>query len=437
MSYFVRSEDDAAVKTANRSFDLRNPLLLIPSGSDGHPSTDFNTGAIESGDKEKGEGSSAGNDLKIKAVHDSDACDDSRSSNSDVSEDHAGFIGLLGSTSLAYNNLVGPGIVFLPATFQRSGIIPTIFTICLVSTLSCFSSLHFANVISKYPGNHEFRKEIEYSEIFKHFGGNTVYLISQAVFFLGIMCQIIASIVDVAQVVDQFFDTAHAIQFGPGPPKAITWNAASCSDDELGSCYPFTGDGQFVLTGGYVISALCFMPLGLMDLKENMLWQIISFILTVVLILQFILAFWNKGLSYDNVSLWGESWGDLFGVILFNNALCTCIPAWLYEKKKDVSVSGVVIGSSFCSAVTYIGLGLVGALAMDNVPQNVLEPLSSGYFGAVSNISAQLFAFTVIGLGIPFFCVVTRLNLVSSGLCSNYTGLFILSILPLVLSWTM
>mmetsp|Transcript_5245 Transcript_5245/g.10637 ORF Transcript_5245/g.10637 Transcript_5245/m.10637 type:complete len:118 (+) Transcript_5245:781-1134(+) len=117
------------------------------------------------------------------------------------------------------------------------------------------------------------------------------------------MCQIIASIVDVAQVVDQFFDTAHAIQFGPGPPKAITWNAASCSDDELGSCYPFTGDGQFVLTGGYVISALCFMPLGLMDLKENMLWQIISFILTMILILQFIFALWKKGLSYDNVSL--------------------------------------------------------------------------------------------------------------------------------------
>jgi len=97
----------------------------------------------------------------------------------------------------------------------------------------------------------------------------------------------------------------------------------------------------------------------------------------------------------------------------------------------------VVIGSSFCSAVTYIGLSVVRDPAMDNVPHNVLEPLSSRYFGALSNISAQLFAFTVIGLEIPLFCAETVLNLVSSGLCSNYTGLFILSILPLVLSWTM
>mmetsp|Transcript_49019 Transcript_49019/g.95848 ORF Transcript_49019/g.95848 Transcript_49019/m.95848 type:complete len:518 (+) Transcript_49019:108-1661(+) len=381
----------------------------------------------------------ASDDFGSLDVHDAETADGSLIPKVDengrtVSEPHSGFIGMFGSISLAYNNLVGPGIVFLPAAFQRSGIIPTTLAILFVSVLSAFSSLHMANVISKVPGNLQFRKETEYSEAFRYFGGEAAFYASQIIFFLCVMCQVVASIVDVAQVSDQFFTKAYALQFSP-EFRFISWSHASCLETEVENCIPFHNDGNLILTGGYLISAACFLPLGMLDLKENMIWQMISFILTVLLIIQFIFTLCGNGLSTDNVSFYGESWGDLVGVILFNNSLCTCIPAWLYEKKKCVSVSTVVWSSSLLSAFTYISFGLIGAFSINSVPQNILQPLSSGYFGKVSTFCASSFAFMVIGLGIPLFCVVTRLNLVSSGLLTNRMGILIVSVLPWVFSW--
>ena len=92
----------------------------------------------------------------------------------------------------------------LPATFQRSGIIPTSATIIFVSLLCSMCALNLANVISKVPGNSNFSKEIEYSETFRIFWGRSWFIFTQIAFTICILCQLLASIVDVAQVVDTY-----------------------------------------------------------------------------------------------------------------------------------------------------------------------------------------------------------------------------------------
>lgn len=122
-------------------------------------------------------------------------------------------VGFLGSISIAMNTLTGPAMLQLPATFQRSGIIPTCATIVFVSVLCNLCALSFANTISKVPGNLGFTKEIEYSEAFRIFWGRSWYIFTQIAFSLCILCQLLASIVDVAQVVDTYVRTKEIFIF--------------------------------------------------------------------------------------------------------------------------------------------------------------------------------------------------------------------------------
>jgi hypothetical protein len=50
-------------------------------------------------------------------------------------------------------------------------------------------------------------------------------------------------------------------------------------------------------------------------------------------------------------------------------------------------------------------------------------------------LGSSLFAFMIIGLGIPLFSVLTRMNLTGSGLCSHGTGNALAVYLPFSISW--
>jgi len=84
-----------------------------------------------------------------------------------------------------------------------------------------------------------------------------------------------ASIVDTAQVVDDFLANfggrTVALRMHPPPIELVRWNGSDCQDPELGPCDPFNleGDGSLLITSGYVISLISFLPLGLMDLKVS------------------------------------------------------------------------------------------------------------------------------------------------------------------------
>lgn len=133
--------------------------------------------------------------------------------------------------------------------------------------------------------------------------------------------------------------------------------------------------------------------------------------------------------------MWGTTWANMLGVIMFNFGLVMAIPSWLAEKKEEVSVGKVVYGSTTVSLLLYVGVGLLGALSIPNVNANALESMTSGAFGNSLRIGASIFAFFIIGLDIPLFAVLTRYNLVNSGLCSTRLANIVVVYLPWGLSW--
>ena len=118
---------------------------------------------------------------------------------------------------------------------------------------------------------------------------------------------------------------------------------------------------------------------------------------------QFVVEFLWKGVDARNLSLWGDNWDALLGVVLFNFALVIAIPAWLYEKDPSIDVPTVVWTSTIMSVVLYIVCGALGALAIPNVSDNMLESMMSGVFGTAMQLGASFFAFMIIGFGIPLF----------------------------------
>lgn len=382
-------------------------------------------------------------------------------------------ISFLGSISIAVNSITGPAMVNLPLTFQRAGLIPTTVTLVFICILSSLCSLHMANTISKVPGNKQFRKEIEFSQSFFMFWGRKWFLVTQFVYFCCVTCLNISSIVDTAQVVDTFIGhwISNAVALEIPQFTLVEWNPSLCSQERLmsGECIPFEQHDGMLLTGGYIITILLFLPLALMDLKvrhandecmrsivcgspfsfshlysqchytlllqENVVWQIVAFIILLLTSIQFTFEFLHKGIHVENLPLWGTDFDTLLGVVMFNFPLCVAVPAWLSEKKPSVDVPSVVWTSTWLSTFLYVLCGTLGAMCIPHVSGNMLESMMSGAFGLSMQIGSFVFEFMIIGIGIPLFSVFTRMNLTGSGLCSRRVGNVLAVYVPFSISW--
>lgn len=356
-------------------------------------------------------------------------------------------IGILGSVAIAANSLTGPAMLCLPATYQKAGLIPTTVVIIFVCILSALCCLHMSNTISKLPNNQNFISDISYSESFRHFFGAKSYSFTQVLFFCCVTCLNVSSIVDTAQVVDTFFahwvstgSVALNFEWNQSHPQVrlINWDYSGCSEEMLssGECVPFFDEEGILLTVGYVIVLLTFLPMAVMDLKENAFMQVIGFIVLLTTSVGFVVLFLSQGIDMSNLSLWGTEWGSLFGVILFNFALVIAVPAWLYEKESYVDVAVVVHSSSILTTILYMSIGILGAITMPHASQNMLESLMSGAFGTSIQLCSSIFAFFIIGLGIPLFSILGRMNLTDGnrGLSRNTANWFAVYS-PFIFSW--
>ena len=407
-----------------------------------------------------------------------------------TSSSSSSSIGYLGSFAIAVNSLAGPAILQLPFQFQESGLLPTSACLLVVGLLAALCSLHMANTVSCLPNNANYSKCVEFSDVFGAFLGPRCYQATQLLFFLTTMCLNTAAMVDTAQVVDSVLSWhgTYGLEIqGPRDIHMVSWVHPSDSchtrrDVKEGHCDPFSDlssdNNSLLLTAGYILTAAVFLPICLMDLKENTNWQIGGFGLTLTLCLFFAYHFWTMTMMEEataiqvgyehsslqdssssnnqtlllqqhhhqqyhhsssswtrNVSLYGHVYRNLLGVVLFNFTLVLAIPAWLHEKKPSVSVHKIVVGATTLSTFLYILVGALAAIAIPRANVNLLAPMVSGAFGTNMAVAGSLFSFFIIGLDIPLFSVLTRYNLTHSGMCSEQTANILVVWLPWSLAW--
>ena len=297
-----------------------------------------------------GQGNDECSSLIVRRSRQNQDEDENFQRSSSLNDGSPGEYGTLGSMSLAINFLTGPAMLEIPSLFQKSGLIPTILCIVFVCGATILGNLYFANAISKLSGNYDFGKEIQYSEAFRLYWPNNSkwYRSTELMFFLCVTCLTVSSLVDSAQVFDIMLVKGGILGGNTYALRFVTtsegfscfyegWNSDHCLSKE--DCTPFSDhedEGGMLLSTGYLLNVMFFMPLALLNLQENAVWQVIEFIVLIITTIMFSLLFISNGIEWEGrLSLWGESWGSLIGVILFNFALVISIPAWLYEKGKN------------------------------------------------------------------------------------------------------
>ncbi|KAJ1401498.1 hypothetical protein B484DRAFT_424555 [Ochromonadaceae sp. CCMP2298] len=189
-------------------------------------------------------------------------------------------------------------------------------------------------------------------------------------------------------------------------------------------CTPFSDGGNLLISLGFLLTTLLFLPLGRGNLQETIGVQMVAFGSMCVLLIVFCCELVSKGFPQE-VPLYGESMSQLAGVVLFNYAFIITVPAWLSEKKVDVSVNKVIWGSSILATTIYIGFGTMGAMTFAAIGGNALVMLTSSKVHLVTRICGALFGVTTIGSGVPVFCVMIRTALFHTGSMSYDTSLFL------------
>ncbi len=75
------------------------------------------------------------------------------------------------------------------------------------------------------------------------------------------------------------------------------------------------------------------------------------------------------------------------------------------QQRADVSVRKTVWVSTIASTILYALIGIMGAVAYERAQGNFLNTLSNVCSPTITRVSAFLFAFGMIGLGIPFAAI--------------------------------
>lgn len=352
-------------------------------------------------------------------------------------------IGPFQSFVLIANNVAGPGLMGLPLLYEQAGILPVTLSIIVICVCASFVGTLLSETIANIPKNSNFERNIEYSGAFRIIMGKWWYALAEFFFLVACMVQVFTGLVETAQSLDGFIASyligeTYALSLYPSL-KFVAWSSAECVVTPLDDCTtPFAGahNGTLIVTLGYAITCVIFLPFGRGHIKETMMVQLASFAFLVILLLEFDIEFiFNRGLNYS-VGWFGEGeYSQLVGVILFNYAFAITIPAWLSEKTPDTHINRTIWRASMFSSFLYITFGMLAAFSFHHCSADLLTLLSSNEVSLFTRISAAFFGLTIIGAGVPVFCVIIKNTLYSTGTCDAHWSLFFGSIFPYLTSW--
>eukprot|EP01114_Cavostelium_apophysatum_P015929 TRINITY_DN4442_c0_g1_i1.p1 TRINITY_DN4442_c0_g1~~TRINITY_DN4442_c0_g1_i1.p1 ORF type:complete len:536 (-),score=111.56 TRINITY_DN4442_c0_g1_i1:48-1655(-) len=342
-------------------------------------------------------------------------------------------IGKYGSFVYIINQIFGPGVLAIPVVFQQSGWLLTVITLCIFFLASSWSATLLCEAVRMIPGNHNYEQRYEYATTVRYYFGRVPYIFFQISMNICLQSLNIASIIVCAQSMDALivfiFKKTFTLQFRP----ELGFFAGDATD--FNNWYNV--NGSFNITLGYVLIMILCIPMGMVNLDENIKFQWVSFAGLTVLMVDFIIFFLFESPFYvDQVPIVGHQFSQLVSVFIFAWAFVMLVPSWVNEKKDHVSVNKTIWIAGFISTIGYAGIGVLCALSLDRLDtDDVLGRLELKTQKMFIRVSAYLFSLFIIAPGIPVFCITTRYNLYIGGICGRKVAFFFGVIAPWIVGW--
>lgn len=338
-------------------------------------------------------------------------------------------IGTLGSWVLLINNITGPGLVILPVAFQVSGWIPCLLLLGIMGAMSIVCCSFITESMTKIPGNENFQGRVEFLYLTRNFFNDIGYKIVLFLFITSLVTTNVSSIVESGQSLDKAMlqmGTSCALEFYPDFGFKCIHSEDSNEDSVFGDAY--------VLSVGYLVILVIAIPLGYMNLDDNIVVQIVSCIGLVVICTVWFVYMCFEGLDLDRIPA-ATSSSDAFGYVCFNFAYIITIPSWINEKKPDVNAKSAMVWTNIIGVLAFVLSGFLGAMAFhfDNGADmlSVLTELDKALYVRIFTFLFPLF--TLVS-SIPVFSIIMRYNLLENKICSTPVANFWSVIFPWVLS---
>lgn len=347
----------------------------------------------------------------------------------------AGFgahhIGLIGSLCLVCNNIIGPAMFQLPGLFQQTGWVPCMVAIVICAVWTTQSGLYLSQAMRGFKGRVEFNR-LAYS-LLPRWGYYIAVAVLCSVFFF----QNLANILMTSQVMDEtllaMFKVSCSLDLQSFTPLCVHADTDQIVTDSL------FGD-SYVITVGYVIVLIVCIPLGILNLEDNILIQIGGMILTVVCILIWMINFIVMGLKPSYVPAFGSGIGNytpLLSTILFNYGFVATLPSWLNEKSPKVPTTSTVIYANIAATTQYLIVAIFGALAVVvGGNTDLLSVINEGNIPGiwtVSQIMTFIFPIANVLTSIPVFSIIIRYNLLQ--LEGIKVPVWLANLIAVVLPW--
>jgi len=341
-------------------------------------------------------------------------------------------IGTIGGICLLIGNMTGPGMVQISYQFQQGGWTLSTLSYILMMILSSFSGLFIIEAMAMIPGNPRFQLRVEFTMLCRFFFGKWGYIASQLFINISLQVTNIASIIICAQVMDSllifFFKKTCGVSFSRG------W---ICVHEESPNNSPFL-DEYMLFTLGFLIIIAIIIPLGFLNLDDNIIIQIGCVIAMLIIVTSWVVIFCILGLKEVNLPAFGQFSGiaQIMGNAMFNYAFVTTIPSWVNESKPTVNINRSLWISTAASTVIFVIIGVFGALAFSNMSaaSDILSLINtSSKSNVFFRFSVYLFPFIVLASTIPVFSIVVRYNLLQGNFCSKPVANFFAVILPWII----
>ena len=301
-------------------------------------------------------------------------------------------VGVLGSIAFIFNNVTGPGMVSLPATFYVAKPVAASLLYAWFALLSASSVYFLVRAIRRVPGNSHFTMRVEVLNLSRRVLPKGVFMFVIAMFLLNLQGSSVGAIVESCHTFDKtifsLFESTYALEIYPSPgfvrlglldPKLITPGYTSAVFRNDGSFVrvadsaisPF-GSLYVVSLGYFILLCLC-VPLSFLNIGANQMVQVIS----MAVLLLYVVVVWMVE-DFERLAAGKGHWLDSFpsnshaiwsqvGAILFNFAFVVTIPSWLAEKKRGLSAHGCVYGGLGMGLFVFILVGWSTAVGFADV----------------------------------------------------------------------